>query len=366
MLKCFTVEGYRNFSTPVSFNFAASRDYQFAENNVKNGTVKTALLIGRNASGKSNFGSALFDITLGFPKAFDYSGQDDRLFLNADCGRGAARFTYVFEFDGREINYCYEKTSPTTWLHESLSIDKKRIFDFNNESGVFEENHLERIGAAGINFEFSDTSLSLLSYITSSLPTNVLGVLAELRRFVSRMRLIRMDVFRLKGFETRKVIDKIIRENKVAKFESFIRNFGVDESLIVIKESDGLPVLYFNHPMRCIPFVEACSSGTRTLVKLFSELELNESASFLFIDEFDAFCHFEMAESLLKFFASKASCQILCSTHNTSLVKNGVMRPDCVYQISAKNGIRTLADSTDRELRLGNNIEKLLRAGEFD
>lgn len=40
LLKRFTVDGYRNFSTPVSFNFAASRDYQFAENNVKNGTVK--------------------------------------------------------------------------------------------------------------------------------------------------------------------------------------------------------------------------------------------------------------------------------------------------------------------------------------
>lgn len=124
--------------------------------------MKTALLIGRNASGKSNFGSALFDITFGFPEAFDYSDLDDRLFLNADCGRGTAQFTYVFEFDGHEINYCYEKTSPTTWLHETLSIDKKRIFDFNNASGVFEENHLERIGAAGINFEFSDTSLSLL------------------------------------------------------------------------------------------------------------------------------------------------------------------------------------------------------------
>lgn len=91
--------------------------------------MKTALLIGRNASGKSNFGSALFDITFGFPEAFDYSDLDDRLFLNADCGRGTAQFTYVFEFDGHEINYCYEKTSPTTWLHETLSIDKKRIFD---------------------------------------------------------------------------------------------------------------------------------------------------------------------------------------------------------------------------------------------
>ncbi len=366
MLKRFTVDGYRNFPIPVTFDFAASRDYQFAENNVKDGIVTTALLIGRNASGKSNFGSSLFDITLGFPGASDKTDQDERLFLNADCGRGTAKFSYVFEFYGREINYSYEKTSPTTWLHESLLIDGERIFDFNNARGVFEDNHLERIGAPGINFEFFDTSLSLLSYITSSLPTSVLGVLAELRRFISRMRLIRMDGFRLKGFEIRKVVDKIIREDKVAEFESFIRDFGVDETLIVAKEPDGSSVLYFDHPMRFVPFIEACSSGTRTLVKLFSELELKESASFLFIDEFDAFCHFEMAESLLKFFASKTDCQILCSTHNTSLVKNGVMRPDCVYQISAKEGIRTLAESTERELRLGNNIEKLLRAGEFE
>ena len=31
MLKRFTVDGYRNFPTPVTLNFAASRDYQFAE-----------------------------------------------------------------------------------------------------------------------------------------------------------------------------------------------------------------------------------------------------------------------------------------------------------------------------------------------
>ena len=110
-----------------------------------------------------------------------------------------------------------------------------------------------------------------------------------------------MDDVRVKGIETRRVIDRIIREDKVAHFQSFICDFGIDENLVVVKEPDGTPVLYFDHPMRYIPFVEACSSGTRTLVKLFSELELKESASFLFIDEFDAFCHFEMAESLLKF-----------------------------------------------------------------
>ena len=99
MLKRFTVDGYRNFPVPVTFDFSASRDYQFAENNVRLGIVTNALLIGRNASGKSNFGASLFDITLGFSKQLDFSDQEDRLYLNADCGRGTARFTYDFEFD---------------------------------------------------------------------------------------------------------------------------------------------------------------------------------------------------------------------------------------------------------------------------
>ena len=366
MLKRFTVDGYRNFSHPTTFDFSVSRDYKFAEENIYKGIVSNALLIGRNASGKSNFGSALFEITSGFSKPLEYPDVEDRLYLNADCGRGTAQFEYLFEFNGSEIDYQYEKTSPTCWVHERLAIDGNCIFDFVNGRDSFLVDTVAAIGAGEINLEFADSSLSFLSYLTSNLPTSRLGVLSDMRRFVSRMRILRMDETRLKGFETRRVIDKIIREDKVALFQDFIRRFGIDETLDVVKEADGSPVLYFDHPMRRIPFVEACSSGTRTLVKLFSELELRDSASFLFIDEFDAFCHFEMAEDLLKLFASKTTCQTLCTTHNTSLVRNGVMRPDCVYQISSREGIRTLADSTDRELRLGNNIEKLLRAGEFE
>ena len=41
------------------------------------------------------------------------------------------------------------------------------------------------------------------------------------------------------------------------------------------------------------------------------------------------------------------------------------MRPDC-YLIMDSRGIMSLPDLTDREIREGNNLERLLRGGEFD
>ena len=97
--------------------------------------------------------------------------------------------------------------------------------------------------------------------------------------------------------------------------------------------------------------------------------------SFLYIDEFDAYLHYEVAEQLVSYFGSVDECQTICSTHNTSLVKNQIMRPDCVFEIkrqSAKEGdaaellIKSLANRTSREIRRINNVEHLLRNGEFE
>ena len=42
-----------------------------------------------------------------------------------------------------------------------------------------------------------------------------------------------------------------------------------------------------------------------------------------------------------------------------------LLRPDCYFQI--KDGVlKSLADSTKRELREGHNLEKMLRQGKFD
>ena len=57
--------------------------------------------------------------------------------------------------------------------------------------------------------------------------------------------------------------------------------------------------------------------------------------------------------------------QTILTSHNTYIANNDLLRPDCYFNI--KDGIlKSFADSTERELREGHNLEKMLRQGEFD
>jgi hypothetical protein len=85
----------------------------------------------------------------------------------------------------------------------------------------------------------------------------------------------------------------------------------------------------------------------------------------LLLDEFDAHCHFGVAEKLIRYFGSVPNRQTISTTHITSLTRNDVMRPDCIFKIG-DGYLAPLSELTSRELRIGNNIERLLRAGEFD
>ena len=83
------------------------------------------------------------------------------------------------------------------------------------------------------------------------------------------------------------------------------------------------------------------------------------------MDEFDAFYHFELSRNIIEFILQYKNMQAILTSHNTYLANNNLLRPDC-YFILKDGKIKTFVDSTDRELREGHNIEKMLREGEFD
>jgi hypothetical protein len=57
--------------------------------------------------------------------------------------------------------------------------------------------------------------------------------------------------------------------------------------------------------------------------------------------------------------------QTILTSHNTNLLSNRIMRPDC-YFILTPDKLVSFANATDRELREGHNLEKLYVSGEFD
>ncbi len=82
------------------------------------------------------------------------------------------------------------------------------------------------------------------------------------------------------------------------------------------------------------------------------------------MDDFDSYYHFDLTRYLLKEIIN-SNVQAMIILHDTSLIDNNLLRPDCYFNL--KNGyITSFADLTKKELRKAHNLEKMYRAGSFN
>ena len=149
--------------------------------------------------------------------------------------------------------------------------------------------------------------------------------------------------------------------------ECFLNEMGIECKLVLKKLPDGQKELYFAHE-KLVPFYGNASSGTLALVELYRKLVFNVyNSSLVYLDEFDAFYHYEMSDNVVRFFKKKyPDSQIIMTTHNTNLMTNRLMRPDCMFILSRKGTLTALCNATERELREGHNLEKMYISGEFE
>jgi hypothetical protein len=138
----------------------------------------------------------------------------------------------------------------------------------------------------------------------------------------------------------------------------------VKDKLIIREDTDGIRRLYFDRPTP-LPFMKTASSGTKALYTFFYWYKTAVNVSMMFIDEFDAYYHYELSESIVMMLEKMNNTQVLLTSHNTNLLSNRIMRPDC-YFILSETGITSLVNATGRELREGHNLEKLYMSGEFN
>lgn len=368
MLKKFTVENYKIFENEITIDFSNVRDYKFNHECISNEMINKSILYGKNAVGKTSLGYALIDIrNTVLPN--ELISKNTVGFLNANAEKKYSKFSYEFQIGEDEIIYNYEKYEPSTIKFEQLIINHEKFyeFDFDLKKGDFEK--LKAYDEVKhLNFEEWDNETSVIRYILSNAKLKELQILKKFKAFIEGMAFLKPseEIVKFKGPKILKnrIIPSIIEEDLVMDFMMFLREAGMDIQLKTDEKPDGEKALYFDYK-NPLEFIDFASSGTRALTSLYWVIHSLKKITFLFVDEFDANFHFELAEAMLNKFKTLDNCQLLITTHNTDLMSNKHMRPDC-YFLMLPDKITSIADASLRELRQGHNLEKLYQSGEFN
>ncbi len=366
MLTKFAVTNYRGFRDRIEWDLSHPSNYSFNAEAVKDGIVKNGIIYGPNGAGKSNFGLAIFDIANHLShkwKKLDY-------YLNYACAaahNAPVEFEYSFALGGHSLLYKYSKVAlelKGEIMREQLTIDGRQVL-LKDESVLEVDDCFGLTNTAVQNLRDSANNISIVNYLLSSVPLPKDHALLLLRDFVENMLFFRsLDYREFIGLKEggSNIEEYIIKNGLADDFAAYLNEVSGQEYEFA-PNAQGENTLFCKMGEVKIPFQWVASTGTKNLELQYYWLKEMSNASFVFIDEFDAFYHHELSYKISKrlFDGEK---QVFMTTHDTFLLSNDLLRPDCFF-ILRDNAVRAICDMTDKELRFGHNLEKLYRGGTF-
>ena len=364
MLIKFAATNFRGFANRIEWDLSKPSNYAFHPEAIKDGYIKNGIIYGPNGIGKSNFGLAIFDIvyhlTIKWKKSdyfnnYVYAGKPD----------SPVSFEYTFMLGNDLIEYRYSKNHAGVLHSEMLWVNNHQVF--KQDKDIFE------IDAAQFNvdeiiknnFKQSVNGASVIAFLTASFPLPQEHYIVKLLQFVNSMLWFKcLESREYIGLETTNIeLDTyIIQNGLVEDFKFFLKKVS-EQEFSFVKPNEGDKLLFCEIDGNKLPFINVISTGTKSLQLLYVWMKEMKFASFVFIDEFDAFYHFKLAFEVCKQLFN-LDCQVFMSSHNTYLMTNDLLRPDCNF-IIGDNKIKPLNECTEKELRFGHNIEKLFRGDAF-
>ncbi|NEN75860.1 ATP-binding protein [Pelistega sp. NLN82] len=373
MLKKFSVRNYRQFNNTLEFDLSAN-NYTFNTDCTLNGLIKLALVYGKNGSGKSNLAWAMFDLVSHLTDNETSLVSDN--YLSALSNDKYASFKFEFEFldennHKKPVIYEYKKDERAKLISEKLLISDEVVVDYNLNQPF----STTLMGAENLNKIINPSqNLSVIKYIYSNTSLDRRNInnsiFIKFIEFVNHILYFR-NVFAGQNYTGYKsglnnIEQDIIDKDNLKDFEKFLNDFELDFKLTKVKQLNK-SIIGIKLGEKILPFFDTVSTGTLSLTFFYywwQSIKKNE-IPLLFIDEFDCSYHFALSENLVKKLKQLPKTQVILTTHNTNLLTNDLIRPDCGFVINGKE-INSLNNLTQKELREAHNLEKLYQAGHFN
>jgi len=365
MLNKFSVKNFRNFSDWLTFDLS-SQQYEFNEHAVRDGSILHGVVYGPNGSGKSNLGLAIVDPVL---HLIDSPGSLNSLsnnYLNGSPGVELAEFVFEFRIDSIDMVYRYGKKSRSQMVYENLTINGNEVLRIDRRKSHQASIHLQ--GAETLKTDVGNSEISLLKYVRNNAildETPINEGLEKLLNFIEGMVFFRsLDSttgdYVAKNIGVKRLSQSIIESGSLSNFEEFLNKAGIECSLFDDIGSNGEKSIYFDFGNTKLEFGLAASTGTLSLgIFYFWWLRFqNKEVTFAYIDEFDAFYHHTLASNIVDKVAH-SNCQTIMTTHNTGVMSNDLLRPDCYFILDKT--IKPITALTGKELRKAHNLEKIYK-----
>ena len=372
MLKKFSVKNYRQFNEILEFDLTAN-NYSFNPECIKQNLVKLALIYGENGTGKTNLGWALFDIVSHLTD--NNSHIETNNYLNAFSKEKYAEFKFEFKFSDRyqkikTLIYEYQKNENSVLISEKIIIDNNVVLNYNLNQPLM----TTLSGAETLNKNINPSqNLSAVKYIYNNTSLDKRNqdnvIFIKFIEFINHILYFR-SVFEGKVFSGYKkglsnIEQDIIKNKNLKNFEQFLSDFGLKFQLVSVKQLNK-QTIGVKMGTQVLPFFEIISTGTLSLTYFYywwQSIKDNQ-IPLLFIDEFDCSYHFSLSEKIIEKLKKLPNTQVILTTHNTNLLSNELIRPDCGFVIDGL-AIKSLNQATERELRQIHNLEKMYLSGEF-
>jgi AAA15 family ATPase/GTPase len=376
MLKKFSVKNFKSFSDWFTFDLSQINGYEFNTECIhrEEQVVKTSIIYGYNSVGKSNLGLAIFDIITHLTDKNRVESKYSSNYKHVEHEEELTEFKYTFQFGEHILHYSYGKTDYLNLTYEKVSIDDECIISYDRRTNT-KEVEIKLSGAESLNRNLDQIKISVLKYIKSNTvlaPEITNEILDTFFKYTDRMLLFwSLDDRKYEGYEegVTSILDSLVDSNHFEDFILMLKESGLETNLVISNDAKtGKDKIFFDYNGKLLDFYSNCSAGMRSLCLFyywFQKIKFSpDPPSFIFIDEFDAFYHLSLAKRVVELLKA-TEIQVVLTTHNTSLMTNDLLRPDC-YFLMYRDKIQSIAQSTDKDLRLAHNIEKMYKAGAFD